>query len=138
MMRRENGERKEKLSNSAFSGVVALVFLILGFQLAVFVMKVVRQPAVEEELVPEPLAAENVQTGGCTPEHRVWNGGSYGGGRSSGGVQPQRSPLGGYEAPEPQGKRLPQRIWSHSHSIRIPCPSRTCSASGCPSVRHRA
>lgn len=40
-------ERKERLSKSAASGMVALVFLVLGFQLAVFVVKVVeRSPVV--------------------------------------------------------------------------------------------
>ena len=37
-------EAKEKWSKDAASGMVALVFLILGFQLAVFVLKVVEMP----------------------------------------------------------------------------------------------
>ena len=35
---------KEKLSKGAASGMVALVFLILGFQLALFVVKVIERP----------------------------------------------------------------------------------------------
>jgi DNA uptake protein ComE-like DNA-binding protein len=43
----------DKLSKGAASGLVALVFLVLGFQLALFVVKVVERPAVQES-VPEP------------------------------------------------------------------------------------
>ena len=39
MMKREKDATKEKISKSAASGAVALIFLILGFQLAIFVMK---------------------------------------------------------------------------------------------------
>lgn len=48
-------ERKEKLSEGAASGVVALIFLIVGFQLALFVTKVVKRP-------PEALPDEVVST----------------------------------------------------------------------------
>ena len=41
-MRREN---KERLSKGAASGMVALVFLVLGFQLAMFVIKIIDRPA---------------------------------------------------------------------------------------------
>ena len=43
----------DKLSKGAASGLVALVFLVLGFQLALFVVKVVERPAVQES-VAEP------------------------------------------------------------------------------------
>lgn len=49
---------KKKMSESAASGMVALVFLILGFQIAVFVLKVVERPA-----PPEAVEAENVSRG---------------------------------------------------------------------------
>lgn len=39
-------EKKDKLSKTAASGIVALIFLILGFQLAIFVVKVVERPPV--------------------------------------------------------------------------------------------
>ena len=42
-MRREN---QDKLSKTAASGLVALVFLVLGFQLAIFVVKVVERSPV--------------------------------------------------------------------------------------------
>lgn len=37
-------EKKEQLSKGAASGVVALIFLVLGFQLALFVIKVAERP----------------------------------------------------------------------------------------------
>ena len=40
-------EKKERLSRGASSGLVALVFLVLGFQLAIFVLKVVERCPVE-------------------------------------------------------------------------------------------
>ena len=55
---------RNKLSESAASGMVALVFLILGFQLALFVTKVVRRPAKSETIVgtgavfPDTVPAE--------------------------------------------------------------------------------
>ena len=43
------GEKKRRrLSDSAASGIVALIFLVLGFQLALFVEKVVRRPAPDD------------------------------------------------------------------------------------------
>lgn len=48
-------EKKEKLSKSAASGTVALVFLILGFQIAVFVMKVVERPEAEPRVEATPV-----------------------------------------------------------------------------------
>ena len=41
-------EKKEELNRSAASAVVAVVFLVLGFQIAVFVTKVLDRPAVAE------------------------------------------------------------------------------------------
>ncbi len=45
-------EKKELLSRRAASGMVALVFLVLGFQLAVFFIKVVERP-VKDAPVPQ-------------------------------------------------------------------------------------
>ena len=42
----------EKRSKGAASGLVALVFLVLGFQLALFVMKVVERPPTEPPAAP--------------------------------------------------------------------------------------
>jgi len=46
-------EKKEKINKSAASGVVALIFLILGFQLAIFVVKVVERPSPAVADVPD-------------------------------------------------------------------------------------
>ena len=45
---------KERLSKGAASGMVALVFLVLGFQLAIFVVKVVERPPRAEDARSEP------------------------------------------------------------------------------------
>lgn len=41
-------EKKEQFSKTAASGIVALVFLVLGFQLAVFTLKIIERPEVRE------------------------------------------------------------------------------------------
>ena len=118
MMRREPDKRREKLSSNATSGVVALIFLVLGFQLAIFVVKVVQKPAPVEAVAEE---VEPVQSGevvapggpgsGAPSDGRPYAAGQYGrgGGRSGAGgqrsagrsaaTQPQKSRWGGYEAP---------------------------------------
>lgn len=116
MMRREPDKRREKLSSNATSGVVALIFLVLGFQLAIFVVKVVQAPAPVEAVAEE---VEPVQSGGTATDGsdvpsdgRPYAAGQYGrrdggksgaGGRRSAGrsaaTQPQKSRWGGYEAP---------------------------------------
>lgn len=45
---------KERLSKTAASGMVALVFLVLGFQLAIFVIKVVERPLAAGDARSEP------------------------------------------------------------------------------------
>jgi DNA uptake protein ComE-like DNA-binding protein len=49
---------KEKLSKGAASGMVALVFLVLGFQLAIFVVKVVERPRQARDARSEPGMTE--------------------------------------------------------------------------------
>jgi len=71
-------ERQERLSKGAASGLVALVFLVLGFQLAVFFIKVVERPsaapsaseAAGESPSREPFSAheENAQSGEASGE----------------------------------------------------------------------
>lgn len=51
-------KEKEKLSKGAASGMVALVFLVLGFQLAIFVVKVVERPPRAEDARSEPGMTE--------------------------------------------------------------------------------
>ena len=49
---------KEKLSKGAASGMVSLVFLVLGFQLAIFVVKVVERPPETAPVTSVDTAAE--------------------------------------------------------------------------------
>lgn len=123
---RENRERKEKLSKTSASGTVALIFLILGFQLAVFVMKVVRKPAPETaaEQASEMAAGQASQQVQARPMESADSGGystdpgcrsqpgrtARSGGQARSGTQTQqRNSLGGYDAPEPQYRPRPPR-----------------------------
>ena len=98
---------KERLSKSAASGAVALIFLILGFQLAVFVMKVVERPPSEEapeaeyavEAAPGPVSETTVDSAAAPRQH------------SSGTSRP-RSRYGGYEAPEKPYSRQQRKMES--------------------------
>ena len=107
-------EKQEKLSKSAASGLVALVFLILGFQLALFVVKVLERPAsvempgqaghdVESQAgnnEPAVVASPPAPTGGLTKDSA-----------------PKRSKYGGYEraasaaAPKRTRPRDPERSY---------------------------
>ena len=74
---------RKKLSESAASGMVALVFLILGFQLALFVTKVLQRPAKVEvataeagptdTVVPEHSSPDNDNRQGRHSEREPWN-----------------------------------------------------------------
>ena len=89
---------KEKLSKGAASGMVALVFLILGFQLAVFVLKVVEMPgqAGHDDRCPvEPGMTQGepslpAPTGGMAV--------------AASNSAPKKSKYGGYERPGAGGK----------------------------------
>lgn len=102
MMQRE---RQKTLSKSAATGTVALIFLVLGFQLALFVVKVVERPP--REVVPQDEAPRHDAPGGAelvadTARGEPVEVRSYSSGRSSGRQRaaPRKSSLGGYEAPE--------------------------------------
>lgn len=77
-------EKQEKLSKSAASGLVALVFLILGFQLALFVVKVVERPA---ESPVGPAVTQSVAD--SVPQVKP----------AASSPAPKRSKYGGYERP---------------------------------------
>ena len=117
MMKREKDATKEKISKSAASGAVALVFLILGFQLAVFVMKVVERPApVEEPAVQEAPAAETAtpaEYGTQMPEREIQGARNRpSGSRPRQAQGPKRSRFGGYEAPEKPYSKPPRKVES--------------------------
>ena len=86
---------KEKWSKGAASGMVALVFLILGFQLAVFVLKVVEMPgqAGHDEFTQAAGRVMAVEES-CDQD-------------DSGSVMsgPKRSKYGGYERPAEEARR---------------------------------
>lgn len=68
-------EMKKRISDGAASGIVALIFLVLGFQLAIFVMKVVRRPVsaglqseeVSVKMEPEVESDTTVSKGRVSP-----------------------------------------------------------------------
>lgn len=86
---------KEKWSKGAASGMVALVFLILGFQLAVFVLKVAEMPgqAGHDEFTQAAGGVMAVEES-CDQD-------------DSGSVMsgPKRSKYGGYERPAEEARR---------------------------------
>lgn len=111
---------KEKLSKGAASGMVALVFLVLGFQLAIFVVKVVERPPRAEDARSEPGLTERSQPGvaGKSGSGSVGDAGLPGGSKS--GVDGDadlsgRSKLGGYRRPaggtRASGVKKPGRTW---------------------------
>ena len=130
MMRKKEDATKEKLSKSAASGAVALIFLILGFQLAIFVMKVVERPSVQESPaemggygaeapvegvrpadghLPGDSPAENGMAGSrpvpAAPKRQA----AY---RPSPHAQAEKSRYGGYEAPPRQYSRPKRNVES--------------------------
>lgn len=87
---------KEQLSKGAASGVVALVFLVLGFQLALFVIKVVDRPAAVPAEIAGPAdaladtpAGPAQSSAAAVPEGKP----------AAGGPAPAVSRWGGYERP---------------------------------------
>lgn len=126
MMRKKEDATKEKLSKSAASGAVALIFLILGFQLAIFVLKVVERPAVQESPAEVDGNGAEASVGGVRPADGQLPGDCPAGNgvagsrpaasvtkrqaayRPSHHAQAEKSRYGGYEAPSRQYSR-PQR-----------------------------
>ena len=119
-------KEKEKLSKGAASGMVALVFLVLGFQLAIFVVKVVERPPRAEDAWSEPGMTAGSELG-RTEEPGVAGksgSGSVGDadllGQSKSEVDGDadlsgRSKLGGYRRPaggtRASGVKKPGRTW---------------------------
>ena len=102
---------KEKLSKGAASGMVALVFLVLGFQLAIFVVKVVERPPRAEDARSEPGMTEKSAAGKTERSAVDMAGGSSSGmtERSAPGFGPELgwtagSELGRTEEPGVAGK----------------------------------
>ncbi|MBR5018864.1 MAG: helix-hairpin-helix domain-containing protein [Bacteroidales bacterium] len=93
---------KEPLSKGAASGMVALVFLVLGFQLALFVVKVVERCPVDPGMtgVVEPGMTEAVRPGtmdsAASPPAPTTSSPSA---PTGGPEQPRKTKLGGYPRP---------------------------------------
>ena len=113
-------KEKEKLSKGAASGMVALVFLVLGFQLAIFVVKVVERPPRAEDARSEPGLTERSQPGVAGKSGSGSDGDAGLLGQSKSGVDGDadlsgRSKLGGYARPaggtRASGVKKPGRTW---------------------------
>lgn len=113
---------KEKLSKGAASGMVALVFLVLGFQLAIFVVKVVERPPRAEDAWSEPGMTEKSAAGMTERSAVAMTAGSEPGvaEKSGSGTTGEvdlsgRSKLGGYRRPaggtRASGVKKPGRTW---------------------------
>lgn len=90
-------EKKEQVSKGAASGMVALVFLILGFQLAIFVVKVMERPG---DARPEPDMTGQLEPGqGAPPEEQSATPQESG--------SPERTKFGGYARPDRNTARKP-------------------------------
>ncbi|MBQ0024204.1 MAG: helix-hairpin-helix domain-containing protein [Bacteroidales bacterium] len=100
-------EKKKSLSEGASDGIVALVFLVLGFQLALFVTKVVRRPSLEDAglqtVVSEEGGLEAVaDSGTCTiPENKPLQSGST---KTVGRYSYEKSCYGGYSRKKVESK----------------------------------
>ena len=111
MKQKERDGRKKRLTEGAANGAVALIFLIIGFQLAIFVMKVLQRPAAPEAVVSEmPEARRDSPAGGTDKPSRE---------SPAFPEEPQKSPLGGYKTPATAGttaavveSRKPRRVES--------------------------
>ena len=90
MKRNEKDGSRKRISDSAASGAVALIFLIIGFQAALFFTKVVERPASVEETAAPPAQAEN-----RAPEAAE--------GSAAAAPEPRKSRLGGYGRPAGNG-----------------------------------
>ena len=84
---------KEKLSKGAASGMVALVFLVLGFQSAVFVLKVIERPG--DTLPLQAEGADTVSRAAATSSVAVTPNPAP----REAGPSPGRTKYGGYAAP---------------------------------------
>ena len=121
MKQKENGGRKKRATEGAANGAVALIFLIIGFQLAIFVTKVVERPATSERC---PVEAGHDRMAAAEPQPSgAYEARTFSSERSkapeAGRSQPQKSKLGGYKTPATPGttaavveSRKPRRVES--------------------------
>lgn len=103
MKQTERDGRKKRLSEHAANGAVALIFLIIGFQLAIFVTKVVERPSSTSTTENSPAAAPPATPQSAPQPSDAYQARRFSSERSkapaAGGSQPQKSKLGGYKTP---------------------------------------
>lgn len=94
-------KQKKELSKGAASGIVALIFLVLGFQVAMFVTRFTYRVTRDEQMLQtadhQKDAGESVVDGGDD----IPKSGNGVTGASGGGSRGGRTKLGGYPAPKP-------------------------------------
>lgn len=106
MKQKERDGRKKRLSESAANGAIALIFLIIGFQTAIFVTKVVERPSSTPTAENSPAEAPS-----AAPQPAPQPSGSYEARTfssepsktSEAGRRVQKSKLGGYKTPARPG-----------------------------------
>ncbi|MDD3201152.1 MAG: helix-hairpin-helix domain-containing protein [Bacteroidales bacterium] len=93
-------KRENKLSKTAASGVVALIFLIVGFQAAIFLLKVIDRPGKEVEKREAVAAVEQSLQSDDGSGSKSYSGKSSGKRSGVSGDAAVKSRLGGYSRPQ--------------------------------------
>lgn len=149
MKQKERDGRKKRATEGAAGGAVALVFLIIGFQLSIFVTKVVERPATPQtgepqpEATPQPTGARTARIfsseQGETPEARRSGtpetqnatpqpSGAYGArifsSERSKTPEARRSKLGGYKTQEARRSKIESFVFNpntvtHDELVRL-------------------
>ena len=108
------GEARDRRTKNGATGVVALVFLVLGFQLAIFVVKVIERPQATETLaaastdIPDSYKASDTAGGFSGREHFSASGTknqSSKASKAAGGARRSDLFSGARRAPEPRSER---------------------------------
>ena len=117
MKQKERDGRKKRLTEGAANGAVAQIFLIIGFQLAIFMMKIIQRPVVSSTAENSPIEAEPAPQPSGAYEARTFS--SERSKTPEAGRSAQKSKLGGYKTPATAGttaavveSRKPRRVES--------------------------
>lgn len=117
MKQKERDGRKNRLTEGAANGAVALIFLIIGFQLAIFMTKIIQRPVASSTAENSPIEAEPAPQPSGAYEARTFS--SERSKTPEAGRSAQKSKLGGYKTPATAGttaavveSRKPRRVES--------------------------
>ncbi len=117
MKQKERDGRKKRLTEGAANGAVALIFLIIGFQLAIFMTKIIQRPVASSTAENSPIEAEPAPQPSGAYEARTFS--SERSKTPEAGRSAQKSKLGGYKTPATAGtttavveSRKPRRVES--------------------------